>query len=554
MTRPPLLALLLLSCAGRTRSASAPSSQAPEAEYLLRVPTPPAQRIEGRGRFAPRRGGDLRLRVERRYAFLEVERNYVSEVRARASGKPLPVEQDGPDAWLVRGSRGREVEVEWAVDLLHREEIGRRQGLKPDQYEHPYLAPDHAFLVGAAVFLVAEGATGPFRVRFDLPEGWPADAPWEESGESGFFVPDPPSLLQNYLFLGMGRRSRDDVEGIEVSIVAAARAWVPEPDFEDRVVRILRAEIALLGPPRSRRTLLVLPEAGRLPGAGGSAKRDSLVLAFGWRSETRDLEHLAAHEFAHTLAPVPAGFADDARFASEGFADYVAARARRGAELISETRFLGELARAAERWIAASERSRLTLAAAAERFFSDADAYDMAYAGGCVLAFLLDHRLEGGLPALYRALRERGEDRPGARELRAAVAGLGGEETASLFDRLVETPAGEEVLGAFPPSYEVSARRGLDRRLGVSFPRGRREPVVASVEERSPADRAGLREGDLILAFDGEPVEGIRDFFRLRGRSTAEAFRVRVRRGTEEVECAGAYERRLRVELTRARG
>jgi S1-C subfamily serine protease len=39
--------------------------------------------------------------------------------------------------------------------------------------------------------------------------------------------------------------------------------------------------------------------------------------------------------------------------------------------------------------------------------------------------------------------------------------------------------------------------------------------LVVSVEERSPAQRAGLSEGDIIVGFDNQPVSGIDDLHRM---------------------------------------
>jgi S1-C subfamily serine protease len=39
--------------------------------------------------------------------------------------------------------------------------------------------------------------------------------------------------------------------------------------------------------------------------------------------------------------------------------------------------------------------------------------------------------------------------------------------------------------------------------------------VVLSVEEGSPARRAGVREGDVIVALEGHPVAGVDDLHRL---------------------------------------
>jgi S1-C subfamily serine protease len=39
--------------------------------------------------------------------------------------------------------------------------------------------------------------------------------------------------------------------------------------------------------------------------------------------------------------------------------------------------------------------------------------------------------------------------------------------------------------------------------------------LVVSVEKNSPAQRAGLSEGDIIVAFDGQPITGIDDLHRM---------------------------------------
>ena len=39
--------------------------------------------------------------------------------------------------------------------------------------------------------------------------------------------------------------------------------------------------------------------------------------------------------------------------------------------------------------------------------------------------------------------------------------------------------------------------------------------LVLSVEENSPAKRAGLRDGDIIVALEGQPVAGVDDLHRL---------------------------------------
>ncbi len=79
------------------------------------------------------------------------------------------------------------------------------------------------------------------------------------------------------------------------------------------------------------------------------------------------------------------------------------------------------------------------------------------------------------------------------------------------------------VAGQNAPLLRLAQRaHGLDARSGV---------LVTDVEPDSPAERAGLRAGDIIVAFDEKPVTGIDDLHRLLAterigaRTTIEALR-----------------------------
>lgn len=68
---------------------------------------------------------------------------------------------------------------------------------------------------------------------------------------------------------------------------------------------------------------------------------------------------------------------------------------------------------------------------------------------------------------------------------------------------------GRVARGFLGISYGGDVDQTMARALGLERPRG---TVVGSVQPDSPADEAGLQEGDVILELNGEEVEGWRNF------------------------------------------
>jgi serine protease Do len=103
----------------------------------------------------------------------------------------------------------------------------------------------------------------------------------------------------------------------------------------------------------------------------------------------------------------------------------------------------------------------------------------------------------------------------------------------SLRDRVAALQRGQNVerprlgVGIAPGRVARSMRRavGLPDRDGV---------LVREVEDDSPAARAGVREGDLLVTADGEPLTDADDLFTALGRASA-TFSLGIVRGAEEM-------------------
>lgn len=81
----------------------------------------------------------------------------------------------------------------------------------------------------------------------------------------------------------------------------------------------------------------------------------------------------------------------------------------------------------------------------------------------------------------------------------------------------------------------------LAKQFGLKEPKG---ALVADVEEGSPADKGGLRRGDIVLEFEGKAVEDRHDLARMvAATEVGKVARLRVRRGADLHE--------LKVQVTR---
>jgi len=80
----------------------------------------------------------------------------------------------------------------------------------------------------------------------------------------------------------------------------------------------------------------------------------------------------------------------------------------------------------------------------------------------------------------------------------------------------------------------VPIHRRIVRFYGLPLETG---VLVVSVEKKSPAERAGLREGDLIVAFNGQPIGSVHDLHKvLVGEQIGVSAGVTIIRHTEQLE------------------
>ncbi len=128
-------------------------------------------------------------------------------------------------------------------------------------------------------------------------------------------------------------------------------------------------------------------------------------------------------------------------------------------------------------------------------------------------------------------------DAPDAAKLLQLVAEVGEDLREApdrpLFVRVKEPEHAGDVAGS------ASGHSGYGPDFGSipDFGEGVKGVKFADIREGSPAAKAGLKAGDVLVEFDGKPIENLYDFtYALRAKQPGDEVLVRVMRGSEKVE------------------
>src|SRR5207244_867897 len=114
---------------------------------------------------------------------------------------------------------------------------------------------------------------------------------------------------------------------------------------------------------------------------------------------------------------------------------------------------------------------------------------------------------------------------------------------AELMTRLASDPGRPEFVRVAEPSQPVAGSGGGGSGYGPAFgsipdfnepPKGVR---FADVRDGTPAAKAGLRAGDIMIEFDGKEIGNLYDFtYALRSQKPGDSVLVKVIRGRETIE------------------
>lgn len=543
---------LLAACsAPNARSISAPSSATPTCEYVVTLADPKSKLVEVEARFHGLAGtpDELVVTLPEGFAFVRLPEPMLDgPVRAIATnGSELELARTSPYAWSLKRNGADDVTLAWRVPLRFHDvpQIAER-----DAYEYPYAADDHAFLVTATLLLAPKLEPAPrSRVRFVTPQEWPVVCPWPRAND-GWYEPESVDELTHDL-VGLGRWSTRTISagGMQIEVAFAPGQDALEKLAGPSIEKIVQAEVELFGrKPRDRYLFLfVAPKPVSGFWFAGSPKSGSMALQVcGDTTQPMALEmlsHLVAHEFHHTWAKAGCDLPGELRFVNEGFTDWFALQVPARLGLVTWERFAEQLGEKLGKYVQAAPAAGASLTeAGVAKFFDGGAPYDTVYAGGLLVAALLDLELRragkaDGLDGFQRRFvnDERWWPHKTAPKLDDFLAQVEKETSKAVRERIercVQAPNGFDAAAELTASGASITSSEAPRSLRANFDGAR----ITTIDPTSEGYALGLRDGDDLIAVNAIEVFDAAAIQRAWRTSTDEGVVVELERNGEKME------------------
>jgi predicted metalloprotease with PDZ domain len=213
----------------------------------------------------------------------------------------------------------------------------------PAPREAGFADASHLLVAGRSIFVTTQAVQGA-NVRFILPKGWQAIAPWTSSRDGSYLAPSRPDLVENLLVF-----TRDKIETIRAGnfsvTVTSMGAWRNvHTDVERILAGVIPQYVRMFGSGGGSYSVVLLP----MLDDGGEAYRSSFAYTYEAtpsRSNDWDWGETIAHEVFHRWNGYALAGTDYAssQWFQEGFTDYAANDAMLRAGVIDDRRSLDRL-------------------------------------------------------------------------------------------------------------------------------------------------------------------------------------------------------------------
>ena len=497
------------------------------------------------------------------YRLTEAHKNLRGMVAETAGGKPIPVVKVDEITWRVSHG-GQPFRVKYRVYRGSYSGIGGA-----------FLDDEFGFFNGVYVFLYAVGHKDrPVELKVEPLPGAQVICPLpKSSGGRGFRAADYDMLVDAPVHVGKVDTINFKAGKVDFRVALQGLGNYSEKKLAADLTKIAEQAFAVFGggddaAPFGDYTFIVHLRPGN---RSGLEHRNSTVLgadpwAFGEPASYRRFLNLAAHELFHAwnvkrIRPGVLGpFAYEREvhtsmlWFSEGFTSYYAWLLLARAGLASEAETMESLGEVIRRLQESPGRRMMTVEQASWEAWLKPDdsgnSYVDYYTKGQLIALVLDlelRRITGGqrsvdtvMRELYARWQKTGAGiSPGELEQTFVVTGgAAGAEISDLFRRYVhgfdEIEYGRH-LGLAGYRMEVSQETGGD--LEVVFAEGDKAPVLELVRQGGAGDKAGLANGDVLVAIDGLKVGNVAEAKRqIKAMAPGSRHQLTLTRGARVIE------------------